>query len=611
MQARLLAVGAAGTIALALSVFTTRLPGIRPVAELHATGQDDLPLGVSVSDHATIVLDPKVGEVQSTVIAPGLHQQCPEGRLLISNDAVKDPAEVMAVGLDDISLKPSKALIEDPPSWGVDRRLRSNDHDLLSLPNGDVLLVKMGQAKYELANEPMWFDHAYKLSYDKYDQLIEAWGPGARSEIFVWRSVDCGASFEFISTIDTAQLDDAYGTPDDGSGGLPQSDRFETAAPGSERQPVWQMGGTDGPLTRVDPSTGDVFVTIGLVGNLPFQVPGFFLSDEPLSRTVVMRSSDNGATWQHAAVLPFFDWRLDVVPRGVTMAFADQGWNPAANEGTAFITPNIPFGFTPVHGAPFSSSVAPEKTGMWGWNKSPWSRPVLYKNKDNYQSGDSMAVNVPGQTLLTRSPGSKNLLIAYMDTIGNQFDGYRLYMFDGQSSWLTFQPILPALPFPDNFVLHPTAVDPGRGPVMFYWYDVDTTARTATIRGRLITRDDAETLTFPISLPNRAGPGFDISPIRWYGDYHTAGAYFVESTPGENWMNHAYHYYPIWIEADGDLRVAHVTFKLRVESPQSLIDFFGHVIRPVRTILRQQIDVFRLMLPGGEEENGTRLDSGR
>lgn len=599
---RLLAVGAAGTVAVALSLFATLL----------ATGQDDLPYGVTVSNSTTIFFDPKAGEVQSTVVPPGANQQCPEGRLLVSNDNVKDPAEVVSLALDNMNAKPTKAQVADPLGWGVDRRLRSNDHDLIALPNGEVLLLKMGQAKYELANKPVWFDHAYKLSYDKDGNFIEAWGPGARSEIFVWRSVDCGDTFEFISAIDTAQVDDAYGTPDDGSGGLPQSDNFETVAPGSQDQPVWQMGGTDGPLTRVDPSSGDVFITLALVGNLQSPVPGFYLSDELLNRTVVMRSSDKGSTWQHAAVLPFSDWRLDVVPREGKMAFADQGWNEAANEGSAFITPDLPFGFTPTDGIPFSSSMAPQTTGKWGWNQSPWTHPVLYRSSKNWEYGDSMAVNIPGQTLLTRSPSSKNLLIAYMDTISNLYDGYRLYMFDGQSSWLSFQPIVPETLRQDDFILHPTAVDPGRGPVMFYWYDVDTVEKTATIRGRLITRDNGETVNFPISQPNRAGPGFDVSPLRWYGDYHTAGAYFVESTAREDWTNNAYHYYPIWLQGDGDVRVAHVTYGLRPEESQSLVDYFGHVVRPLRTILRQQINVFRLLLSGGEEErDGSRLDSGR
>src|SRR5688572_28133695 len=238
-----------------------------------ATASETLPPGVTVSKTRT--LDKFVpGEVQSTVVPPGKKWQCLYGRVLISNDHVKDPGQVALLDLDPVTSDPTGAWtyadVQTPinMSFGFFRRIRSNDHDLVALPNGDVLLIKMGQSKIPLTvgenaiPKPEWFDHTYKLEYDTAGDLLPPWGPGARSELIVWRSEDCGNTFVPVSFIDTARLDDAYGTTEDGSGAYPQK-KGSVLLPGAAGQQTWQMGGTDGPQVRVDPDTGKVYVTIG------------------------------------------------------------------------------------------------------------------------------------------------------------------------------------------------------------------------------------------------------------------------------------------------------------------------------------------------------------
>jgi hypothetical protein len=447
--------------------------------------------------------------------------------------------------------------------------------------------------------EPEWFDHTYKLEYDKEDNLL-TWGPGARSELIVWRSEDCGNTFVPVSFIDTALLDDAYGTTDDGSGAYPQK-KDPVLLPGANGQLTWQMGGTDGPLVRVDPDTGKVYVTIGLFGNIPFTISGvFFAGSTPLNRTVVVASSDNGSTWENAAVLPYAHWRLDVVPQpNGTMAFADSGWSKDKQKGHAFVQPNIPFGFTPIFFTPFAFS-APEPRGEHGWDNDPFDHPVLYKNADNKQSDDYMATHIPGQTILTRSPGSEKLLLAYMDTIPGLGDGYRLYSYTDPIVWQAFDPIRPKSGKPDDFLLHLTAVDAGVGPKLFYWYDVDTGSKTSTIRGRLIVRDDVETIDFLIGSPNW------VTLEKWYGDYHTAGAYVVKSGNNSDWTQDAYHYYPVWLEADGDLRVAHVRYKLPVPLSQIGDLLPGHLVRTGPLAFREEVDVSGLVLERANEDERLR-----
>ena len=587
-----LALTVATAIATAAGAALWAAPGQRTVAET-------LPPGVTVSRTRTLN-DFKPGEVQSTVVPPGKKSQCLTGRVLISNDREKEPGVVALLDLDADTADPTGVMkladVQVPNSFGDMRRIRSNDHDLVALPNGDVLLIKMGQSRFPLTEgenaipKPVWFDHAWKLEKDKDDNELPPWGPGARSELIVWRSEDCGETFVPVSFIDTARLDDDYGTKEDGSGGYPQTSSRVTR----DGQTLWQMGGTDGPLVRVDPGTGKVYVTIGLVGNIPTIVGGYVATSQELNRTVVVVSTDKGSTWENAAVLPYDHWRLDVVPQTNGMlAFADSGWDEILGKGFAFIQPNIPFGFTPIPGQFYWSLAAPETNGASGWDKSPWSHPVLYKNKDNKASNDYMSTNIPGQTMLTRSPGPEKLLLAYMDTIPGEGDGYRLYSYTDPIEWLAFDPIKPKSSNPDDFILHLTAVDAGVGPKLFYWYDVDTLQKTSTIRGRLIVRDDVETVDFGIGKPS------SVTTARWYGDYHTAGAFAVQGRAG---TDDTFHYYPVWLQADGVLRIAHVRYKMPAIRPVQDSILPGYMLRILPIAYRQQVDLTRLVLSRADED---------
>jgi hypothetical protein len=369
--------------------------------------------------------------------------------------------------------------------------------------------------------------------------------------------------------------------------------------------PKWQMGGTDGPLVRVDPETGDVLITIGLVGQQPeTSDDGFWLSENPLSRSVVMRSSDKGSSWQQAAALPFPGWRIDVVPRsGWKMVFGHNGWNKAKQEGSAFVTPLIADGFTWPYGWPYTVLAAPEKTAQWGWEGT---HTLL--DKDN----GPMGVNIAGQTILTRSPSSKKLVLAYRDSIplpgGLGFlDHYKMYVYNGSLNWLPLTPIVPSVPHPENFALHVTAVDPGQGPLLFYWYDVDYPTKRATIRGRLITRDDAETVNFAISRKRQAESSFDVSPTptRWYGDYHTAGAYWVQPRTSADWQDAVYHYYPIWVQPDG-IHVAHITLNAPDRTPFELVGLPDPLTYQNLTVQRSPIDATELTIQRTEEEEPNR-----
>jgi hypothetical protein len=309
----------------------------------------------------------------------------------------------------------------------------------------------------------------------------------------------------------------------------------------------------------------------------------------------VVLTSDDGVKWSQDHLLAFRGWRVDVVPRPrKALAVAHNVWNELFKSGSAFVMQSCKGSFD-IEQCP--ATVAPIAQGKWGWDTLPWSHSLLYKNKDEKEPTDRMNTNVAGQTHLVRSPSSENLLLAYMHSfrVPDLGDGYRLYGFNGKSTWLQFSPIKPMVPDPDSFILHVTPVDAGSGPLFWYWYDVNAGAKHATIRGRLITQDNEETQDFSVSRGRDSGVSFDLTETRWYGDYHTAGGYVADrgSTP-------TYHYYPIWRQPDGLIRVAHVAVTLPLASlSDAQLQDLGFIRRTNsdRETFRKNIDLSLWILP--------------
>jgi hypothetical protein len=610
--------GVVSTVAVLLLGAGAERPHTRTLAE-----PGDLPAGVSVEGNYSFKFgmlpdgtNPLPAEVQSTVVPPGINPNCPQGRLLINNDGAKNPGQIALVDLDYLEVQgPATANIALPPGWTEPpapddtRRVQSNDQEIITLPDGVVLLLKMGQTRAPLKSEPDWFSTTYKVPKNNAGvyQFGDAWGPGARSEIFVWSSRDCGRNFAFLSGIDTALLDDEYGTPQDGSGGLPNPIEGMPLGP-------YQMGGTDGPLARVDPVTGDVFVSIQLVGTRPATTSPFTLSGTKLNRTVVMMSTDKGQTWSRAAADRFTGWRMSMVRRPSNFLSLGSLGNVIKNgvklQDVAFIHPGEPVGFIPDPVIPSVAIPAPEP---YGWDTGICEHVLLADSSCAALGSKFIRMALTTRVLMTRSASSENLLLSYKDTFGGgKGDGYRLYGYD-DGIWVNLPPIAPAVQTHPaqifhNYVFHVTSVDAGRGPLFFYWYDVDIGFSQFTMRGRLVTQDWQYTGDFAVSRDSNLAPrSVDVNSPRSYGDYHTAGAYFAPAAPGLS--TGTYHYFPVWIEPGDKIHFAHVTYTVGLPAPSPTDEVEGHyVVRPNdRTLVRDVIDVSRIAgVASGQEEEETR-----
>ncbi len=553
---------------------------------------------VFVADTATLNLG--AGEAQSTVVAPGKKTQCQQGRFLVTNDGDRPPGGVVWGRNLDNANGPVVGSVFEMGSLGANYSndliktryvFGTNDHDLVTLSNGDVLYITGAFSRISNENplhavplvngdggpvqpgkNPSWFDDTFRdicTNKDEAGNCIKNYpfGPGARSVVMVWRSTDCGEHFKYVSQWDPMHAGD-------GSCAFPQFRRYANGNLINAKP--YDMGGSDGQLARVDPATDRVYLTFQCVGyqqdnsmppgwqppplntvdpNAPQPILPFKLSKNPLNKTLVLASYNEGSSWQTLGTIEQAAWRFGVVPAGDELGFG------FAN--------SLLFGRKNGSGKyDFDSTGVAAPNGFWSW----WNKSNLVGDS-NIPVGNIYA-NMWAHPILARTPGTKSYLLAFPDSPSTSSGfGYRVYFYnDGSKKLVEGNAVLPAKQSADNVAFHLTAVDPGKGPIMLYWYDLDSAAKTITIRGRFITGESECSNDFTISQSAGTPVSFNLgSPDYWFGDYQTAGGFVSESaqTQGQGVFklmlqkSTHYNFYPMWIEPDGTVRYGRVVYSTK------------------------------------------------
>lgn len=479
----------------------------------------------------------KAGEAQSTVVPPGKKRLCRNGRFLVSRDELQPPAKGLVIGrnLDD----PNAPLVEatfDLPPHPKNYAYKTSDHDLIALDNGDVLYLTGAFTRAPLSPQPAWFDVTFRDDF----------GPGARSNLMVWRSTDCGQTFQYLSQFDPALFES-------GVCALPQFPRLTTGH-GSPEKPIFDAGGSDGQLVKRDAATDTLYLTFQCVGYLPDEaqtrrLKHFELSQTTVNRTLVAASFDKGASWQNLGVINKANWRFGVVP--------------LENGNLAFGLSNmLTFAKRDAAGKyAFDATGVPVPDSAWGWDEA-----TFYQNQ--HIPTDLIHANMWAHTITARHQATNNLVtLAFPSSIesGAKGHGYRLLTYNRvHNRYDEFLPLKPQKATPDNFLFHLAAIDLGAGPVLLYWYDFDSASRTATVRGRLIRGPAQFWLEFDISLAGGQPRSFSLDSTveqkYWYGDYLTAGGYVVPPKQPQSNEPARYVFYPMWVEPDGTIRYTTVTF---------------------------------------------------
>jgi hypothetical protein len=492
-------------------------PPAQPVLHYAVGGVQTMPFG-SVGP----------SEGQSTVIRPGANPQCSAGALLISNDWVR-PSNGIVQARDLAGKNADVVSAFDAPPHPEYYSYGTNDHDLIAMNDGSVLYLTGAFSKEPLATQPAWWNVAYRGNF----------GPGARTNLMVWRSTDCGAHFKYAGEMDPALMED-------GSCANPQGSK-DTAG-------HYDMGGSDGQLVKLDPATGTLYLTFRCVGNegVTDANGNFTLTSTGLNKTLVASSTSNGTSWNSLGFITGVNWwRFGILPMGNRVAFG------FAND-VVFGKPS---------GGKLSFGKAQPLIGQYGgfnqttppFNPNPMPDPYMYSN-------------VWGNTLIARAGESNGLLLGFPTVIGSgasAANGYSVFFHDpGDPGTFSEMPaITPLTSAAASYVMNVTAIDLGRGPVLLYWMDVDTANHKGRMRGRIIVSMGQYSSDFDITkdadLTVAANNYFLTKPQFFYGDYHTAGGYIQYPRRAGIITGTAtgdiYRFYPIWVDRTGGARYAVVT----------------------------------------------------
>ena len=501
----------------------------------------------SISDQASYGINS--AECVLAVIPPGKKSQCPKGRVLIANDKVNDPAVGFVTYADLNTLGTTqKSSFEAIPVSNV--TVAGNDHELIALTNGDLVYMRVAWIQRPLKVKPAWFDFSY--NFDKNNANTDAiiQGPGVRKGLAVWRSTDGGENFTYASTFDPALAED-------GSGALPMKHK-RTAAPGSDSQPLFRNGGTDGPLARVNRKNNKIYATLWCIGSKQDTSKRGYFADENkrLNKSFVLVSDDGGLSWKSLGFIEVPVWRGHIVP-------LENGKVCIADENALFFgTPKAggKYQFDTVGIAP--SGPAYGEVSLKGDKKKP-SQFAIDAGVDDLMGATNIQCTIAFRT------GEKNDVgIAYPVNLGDSGKGFALYFHDrANKAFAGGDVIKPMVKGKFNFIMHVSSIDLGSGPVLLYWYDVNSTTKSITMRGRLITGTGTHSSDFTIARTQGEPTSFDLAlPRKSFGDYHQADGYIeevplpkgtaVSPVPGK----YRYHFFPLWVQPDNTTHLAQVSY---------------------------------------------------
>lgn len=498
-----------------------------------------------------------VGESQSTVVPPGLKKECPAGSLLITNDWIRpgqgDVQGVVAyrdLGASGTNAPGATAYATfkertDPTEYSY-----GQDHQLATLPNGDVLYYAAGASKKDIwdAKRPWWAwwpDRTSRKDFTK-NPVTVAFGPRARSNLQIWRSTDCGRNFQFSAEIDTAgdwkwpansKFRGVDRTSTLGFCGYPQLEEGKLdKSPNSD----FDMGGSDGPWVGLD-AKGRLVSVQECVGYYAPD-PGKYLTT-PINVSAVHTSADGGTTWDFRGFIEGVGWRPQsvitssgrflttqwgtigagtmkdgaqvVIDQYITPKTLKTGWWPSFCKNSEFfdITGVIP----PADGS------APKKLADAACNEikyADWRFKKLYTN-----------IHYIAQ--MTR--WGDGALVAYPEEPSDGVYAYDVYALSKDNKFKLMTSITPSVPGKASIIFHPTFIDPGTGPVLLYWMDVDGAANQFVVRGKLFYPNGQMSTTFAISRKAGSDASYVLqgagAGTKWYGDYNTGGGFAVAPPP--------------------------------------------------------------------------------
>lgn len=472
------------------------------------------------------------GEVQSCVLAPGQVKGLNNARVLITSDYYVNNSnasnfiyyyDIVPGSTAPLAMKASSIKLSE---LGADYQFGTNDHDITTLPDGNIIFSVGVFSKKNVAIKPDWWNDTYRGTF----------GPGARTGVAFWRSTDGGVTFSYQGIYDPLSDGPAFAA----------NPQFRKDANGKliESAP-WDMGGSDGQMTRVVTGEGGrLYLLFGVFGYDGATKNGKFVLDAGnfFNRSVLAWSDDEGKSWKaNNATFPSAQWRGAV--------------NTVSAGGVKYIGMNTWWGVLPgsLNGGSFNFSAnVSQPTNLLNWNQmKPISSADSIKTINNY-----FYANIWCHPVMAKCPGRPYFVAGIPSLIDNK-RGLRVYIYDPvKDSYNEMKAVLPYTDpkgkMPGSTIIHPVLIESPGGPMLLYWTDVDENTLKYAIKGRIIYNDKEYSDDFLIR-------DYDFLPGKgvWIGDYSTAGAYarvekgFQVIGRGKAEDQLRTSFYPIWYEPAG------------------------------------------------------------
>ena len=221
------------------------------------------------------------------VIAPGENTKCKNGKIIVMTGSKREDRRMIISDL--YTGQPNQQKLNTAIGTDITLGINSNietlatDNQIVKLNDGSLLAIKLGFLWSNINPKPFWWNW--------FDSPESKYKLGTRDAMFVYKSTDCGATWDNISKIDAAKLDAGqYGIPR-----IEDIDDDDKQDEDSTGDGLWHSNGFDRQEVYYDKWTEKIYITTqiasgGYKDRDDEKVPG-------IDKYGVLMSSDKGKTW--------------------------------------------------------------------------------------------------------------------------------------------------------------------------------------------------------------------------------------------------------------------------------------------------------------------------
>lgn len=235
------------------------------------------------------------------VIAPGENSKCKNGKIIVmtgqtigQDDDRKDRRMIVS---DLFTGQANQQKLNTNFGTNITLNIDSNkeslatDNQIIKLNDGSLLAVKLGFRWSPMTPKPFWAD----WTTDKWT----FYNKGARDAIFIYKSTDCGVSWENIKTIDATEI--GFGIPkfrkkNQDNNDDNDNDDDENKCPKPNNSEFYHSNGFDRQEVYYDKWTEKIYITTQMASGCYTKSNGDIV--QGIDKKGILISSDKGKTWK-------------------------------------------------------------------------------------------------------------------------------------------------------------------------------------------------------------------------------------------------------------------------------------------------------------------------